>query len=163
MILGVGATGFLGGEICRRLRLRGDRVRALVRPTSDAARVQMLRDRGAELVEGDLKDRASLDAACHGARYVITTASVTRSAQPGDSLRLTDQVGQMALVDAAKAARVEQFIYISYSGNIEVGHALHDAKRGVERHLRESGLTYTILRPSVFMEVWLNPMLGFDY
>ena len=40
---------------------------------------------------------------------------------------------------------------------------MHDAKRGVERYLRESGVSYTILRPSVFMEVWLNPMLGFDY
>ena len=39
---------------------------------------------------------------------------------------------------------------------------LQTAKREVEQHLTESGMTYTILRPSFFMEVWLNPALGFD-
>ena len=40
--------------------------------------------------------------------------------------------------------------------------ALHKAKRAVEEKVRESGIAYTILRPSCFMEVWLSPMLGFD-
>ena len=37
------------------------------------------------------------------------------------------------------------------------------AKRSVEQRVRKSGMTYTILRPSFFMEIWLNPRLGFDY
>ena len=37
-----------------------------------------------------------------------------------------------------------------------------DPKREVERHLKESGMTYTILQPTFFMEVWLSPALGFD-
>jgi uncharacterized protein YbjT (DUF2867 family) len=39
---------------------------------------------------------------------------------------------------------------------------LHNAKRRVEEKLRESGVSYTILRPSCFMEIWLSPILGFD-
>src|SRR5438445_3363668 len=67
MILVVGATGLLGGEICRRLRERGHPVRALARETSDPAKVQRLTSLGAEIMRGDLKDRASLDQACRGA------------------------------------------------------------------------------------------------
>ena len=40
---------------------------------------------------------------------------------------------------------------------------LQNAKRKVEKHLAESGLNYTILQPTYFMEVWLSPVLGFDY
>lgn len=163
MILVVGATGMLGGEICRRLRERGESVRALARKTSDGAKVERLRSLGVEVVQGDLKDRASLDAACRGAATVISTATTVVSVQPGDSIPGVDETGQLHLVDAARQADVGQFIYMSYSGNIEIECPLHTAKRHVERHLRESGLTYTILRPSFFMEMWLSPALGFDF
>ena len=162
MILVVGATGLLGGEICRQLSAAGHPVRALVRPTSDEGRVENLRVLGAELVTGDLKERASLDAACAGAEVVITTASTTLSRQPDDSIASVDQDGQLRLIEAAKASGVSRFIYISYSGNHAIECALTTAKRTVEQALRESGMTYTILRPSYFMEVWLSPALGFD-
>jgi len=134
MILVVGATGLLGGAICSRLSERGESVRALARKTSDPARVQRLKSLGVEVVQGDLKDRASLEAACRGSTTVISTATTTLSRQPDDSI-----------------------------GGVDQDCPLHTAKRTVERHLRESGLTYTILRPSVFMEVWLSPALGFDF
>src|SRR2546429_443986 len=68
----------------------------------------------------------------------------------------------MRLVDAAKAAGVARFLYVSYSHGIDVGCPLATAKRAVEDHLKRSGMTYTILAPSVFMEIWLSPALGFD-
>lgn len=163
MILVVGATGLLGGEICRRLSERGQPVRALARKTSDVVKVQRLKSLGAELVQGDLKDRPSLDAACRGVSTVISTATTTLSRQPDDSIEGVDQDGQLQLLDAARQAGVGQFIYVSYSGNLGVECPLHTAKRTVERRLRESGMTYTILRPSVYMEVWLSPALGFDF
>jgi uncharacterized protein YbjT (DUF2867 family) len=163
MILVVGATGLLGGEICSRLRERRESVRALARKTSDGAKVQRLKSLSVEVVQGDLKDRASLDAACRGVSTVISTASTTLSRQPDDSIGGVDQDGQLQLVDAARQAGVSQFIYVSFSRNLAVECPLHTAKRTVERHLRESGMTYTILRPSVFMEVWLSPALGFDF
>jgi NADH dehydrogenase len=162
MILVVGATGFLGRDLCRRLAAAGKPVRALVRHTADRAKVDELKRSGATLVEGDLKDRASLDAACRGIDTVITTASTTLSRQAGDSIQTVDLEGQMRLVDAAKAAGVRRFIYISYSHGIDVACPLATAKRTVEGHVKQSGMTYTILAPSVFMEIWLSPALGFD-
>ena len=163
MVLVVGATGLLGSEVCRRLIARGLPVRALVRPTADVARIDQLRALGATLVVGDLRDRESLDAACRGTTTVISTATSLIPHQEGDSIADADRDGQMELVDAARAAGVGQFIYISYSGNHAVPSPLYAAKRGVEQHLRESGVPYTILRPAPFMEIWFSPALGFDY
>ncbi|MCE7989275.1 MAG: NAD-dependent epimerase/dehydratase family protein [Caldilinea sp. CFX5] len=162
----VGATGLLGGEIARRLTNQGRHVRALVRTTADPAKIETLKKMGCALVYGDLRDRASLDAACRGVEEVVTTASTTFSRQPGDSIEVTDNAGQLALVAAAKAAHVRHFVYTSYSGQLDPGPnpcALTVAKRTVEKALKESGMTYTILRPSCFMEIWLSPAVGFDY
>src|SRR5688500_459147 len=87
MILVAGATGFLGTEICRLLRGQDADVRALVRRTSAAEKVDQLRSLGVELVTGDLKDSRSLDAACQGIDTVISTASSTLSRQPDDSIQ----------------------------------------------------------------------------
>jgi uncharacterized protein YbjT (DUF2867 family) len=165
MILVAGATGVLGGEICRRLVSMGKSVRGMVRTTSDPAKVDNLKSMGVSLVEADLKDRASLDAACQGVETVISTVSTTLSRQAGDSIETVDQQGQLALIDSAKAAGVSHFIYMSFSVTAE-GDApspLSTAKRTVENHLMQSGMAYTILRPTNFMEIWLSPALGFDY
>jgi nucleoside-diphosphate-sugar epimerase len=54
MILVAGATGLLGGAICRQLRQAGKPVRALARPTSDPAKLEQLKGSGATLVQADL-------------------------------------------------------------------------------------------------------------
>jgi uncharacterized protein YbjT (DUF2867 family) len=164
VILVVGATGTLGFEICRRLRVAKKPVRALVRSTSEPARKDALTKVGAELVEGDLKDRASLERACHGATAVITTPTAIMSHNEADTFESVDLRGQIDLIDAARAAQVGHFVFVSVSGNIgkDGGNPLIDAKRAVEKHLQQSGLTYTILRPTFFMEIWLSPHLGFD-
>lgn len=162
MNLVVGATGFLGSDICRRLLQQNQSVRALVRSTSDPAKVAVLQSLGAEIVTGDLKDPASLAAACQGVNAVISTASVTISRQAGDSIQAVDLEGQLNLLNAAKVAGVSHFVYVSYSGNIDIACPLSTAKRTVEQRVQESGLTYTILRPTNFMEVWLSPVVGFD-
>jgi uncharacterized protein YbjT (DUF2867 family) len=162
MNLVIGATGFLGGEICRRLRSNERPVRALVRRTSDPARVTALKALGVELLHGDLQDRASLDAACDGVHAVVTTAATTISRQPHDSIEDTDLNGQKALVDAAVDAGAERFVYVSVASALDSETPFLAAKRAVEQHVRRSGLAYTILRPAAFMEVWLGPALGFD-
>lgn len=163
MILVAGATGFLGREICRRLTAEGREVRGLVRASSDGEVTAHLKAMGVELVEGDLRDRASLDIACRGADAVVSTATSTRSRQPGDSIEATDQEGQNNLVAAAKTEGVRRFVFVSYSKNLDDDGPLTRAKRSVEQSIRESGLRYTILRPAYFMEMWLSPFLGFDY
>jgi len=161
MILVVGATGLLGSEICQLLVAGGEPVRALIRSSSDRTKVEKLRGLGVETFEGDLKNRSSLDAACQGMSAIISTASATLSRQEGDTLQTVDREGQLSLIDAAKAAGVERFVLISFP-NMNVEFPLQSAKREVEQHLKESGMTYTILQPSFFMEVWLSPGLGFD-
>jgi uncharacterized protein YbjT (DUF2867 family) len=163
MILVVGATGTLGSEICRRLVAADKPVRALVRNTSEPTKKDALTKLGAELVEGDLKDRASLDRACRGAIAVMTTPTAIMSRSEVDTFETVDLRGQMDLIDAARAAGVGQFVFISVSSGIgkDGANPLIDAKRAVEKHLQQSGLTYTILRPTFFMEIWLSPHLGF--
>ena len=165
MDLVVGATGVLGGEICHQLVAEGRSIRAVVRQTSDAGRVSSLKQMGAELVEADLKVHASLNGACEGIENVITTATTTISRQPGDTIQSVDLEGQRNLVDAARANGVRHFVYISYSADIDRDDPcpLTVAKRTIERHLQESGMTYSILQPSIFMDIWLSPALGFDY
>ena len=161
MILVSGATGMLGSEICRLLATRGRPVRALVRATSSPEQVARLQSFGVELVRGDLKEPASLDAACREASAVISTASSTLSRQEGDSIESVDRQGQLSLVDAAAGAGVRHFIHISFP-NVDIAFPLQAAKRAVEEHLKFSEMTYTILQPTFFAEVWLSPALGFD-
>ena len=161
MILIAGATGALGSEICRLLADKDRPIRALVRETSDPEKVRQLKDLGAETVIGDLTDRISLDDACRGIKTVISTVSGIHGRLDGDTIERVDREGQQNLIDAAKAAGVERFIFISFPGGKE-GFPLQDAKRSTEQKIKESGMNYTILQPTCFMEVWLSPALGFD-
>jgi uncharacterized protein YbjT (DUF2867 family) len=162
MILVAGATGVLGSEIVRRLRAQGKPVRALVRKTSASEKVARLNQMGVEIVRGDLKDRASLDTAVRGADAVISTVTTILTAQPGDSFSATDGAGTTNLIDAARAAKVERFVFVSFDTSRVPESPLTAAKRDVEEHLKQSGLTYTILQPGLFMESWLGPYLFAD-
>lgn len=163
MNLIVGATGLLGGEICRRLRTANQSVRALVRSTADKAKVENLKMLEVELVSGDLKDRASLDKACQGVNTIVSSANSVLSRQAGDSIQTVDLEGQKSLIDATRKAGVGHFIFVSLSSNLDIDCPLARAKWAVEEHLRQSGLGFTILRPAAFMEIWLSPAVGFDF
>ena len=114
MILVAGATGRLGTEIIRRLREKGESVRALTRDTSAPEKVAHLEELGAEIVRGNLRDRSSLDAAVKGADTVISTVSIIGTAQQGDSFDETDAAGTISLIDAAKGAGVGRFVFVSF-------------------------------------------------
>jgi uncharacterized protein YbjT (DUF2867 family) len=163
MNLVVGATGMLGGEIARRLVESGKPVRALVRPTAAPASIQSMESFGIQIVEGDLRDPASLTRACQGVVTVISTATAIGGRQPGDSIPDIDLRGSQNLVDAAGGAGARHVVYTSFSGSLQTSEPLGDSKRAVERYLMEGDIGYTILRPSFYMEGWLSPFLGFDY
>jgi NADH dehydrogenase len=164
MILVTGATGLVGGSVCHRLVAAGQPVRALVRETSAADRVQALRDSGVQTVTGDVRDPASLLAACDGVDVVVSTISSMPFAYvPGvNDIATTDTTGMRSLLDASLAAGVKRFVYTSFSGHIDGDFPLRHAKRQVEQWVMTSGMEYAILRPSYFMEVWLSPAVGFD-
>lgn len=162
MNLVVGATGVLGAQIAQRLAAAGKPLAALVRPTSDASKLERLKTKGITLVRGDLKERPTLDACCQGIRTVISTPSATFSRQPGDSIATVDHQGQLNLVEAAKAAGVRHFIFVSFPP-VPEDFALQRAKRAVEQKLKESGIASTVLQPTFFTETWLSPTVGFDF
>lgn len=137
----------------------------MVRSTSHQEKKNVLKQLGGELVEADLKDRASLDRACAGVTAVITTPTAILSQHHGDTFDSVDLHGQIQLIDSARAAKVSHFVFVSVSGNVlKHGHnPLFAAKQAVENHLRQCGLVYTILRPTFFMEIWLSPHLGLDF
>jgi uncharacterized protein YbjT (DUF2867 family) len=161
MVLVVGSTGMVGSEICQRLTKQGEKVRALVRPTSSSEKLASLRGCGVEVFVGDLKDTSSLAGACRGVDAVISTASSTLSRQVGDSIESVDEAGQLHLVDAAKAAGVSRFVFVSFRRQSGISFPLAEAKARVERAIAE--LDFTTIQASWFMEVWLSPALGFDY
>ena len=161
-VLVVGATGFLGTEICRQLIITGKNVIALVRNSSDPAKLSFLQQLGVETREGDLKDTASIKKAIEGVQTIISTASSTLSRQEGDSIESVDYNGQINLIRTAKVSGVNQFIFISFCP-MSQQFPLQTAKRKVESELKESKMNYTILQAGFFMEVWLSPAVGFDF
>jgi uncharacterized protein YbjT (DUF2867 family) len=161
LTLVAGATGALGLQVCEAVRRDGGPLRALVRASADPARVELLEALGAELVVGDLEQPETLAAAVAGARFVVTTASVFPRDPRPDGLERLDRAGSINLVDAAAAAGVRRFVYVSFRA-IEPDFPFQQAKRAVEARLAGSGMEFTILRPGSFMDVWCSPMLGFD-
>jgi uncharacterized protein YbjT (DUF2867 family) len=157
MILIAGATGLLGGMIARRLLEQGREVRVLVRPASD---YRSLVEAGAEAVFGDLKDPASLERACAGVDTVVTTAnSAVRGGD--DTVETVELRGNRSLIDAARAAGVRHFVFTSALGASEESPVpFLAAKAAAERHLRESGLSHTILAPNFFMEIWFAMLVA---
>lgn len=162
MILVAGATGVLGSEVVRRLTARGEKVRAMVRVTSVPAKIDRLKQLGAELVRADLKEPASLLEACDGVDAVISTVTMILTAQPGDSFEATDGDGTKNLIDAAKQSGAKKFVFVSFDTSHTPEAPLPHAKREAEKHLKKSGLDFTILHPSLFFESWLGPMLFAD-
>jgi Predicted nucleoside-diphosphate-sugar epimerases len=157
MILVVGASGYLGGYTIRRLLAVGRRVRAASR---DRQKLVELQSSGAELVQADLVDRRSLDAACDGVDAVLA-ASHSLLGTGKYSSAAVDEAGHLALIDAAASAGVRRFVYTSAmfaSPDHPVDFLRNKAK--VEAHLAASGLSYAILRPSAFMEWHVHNLLG---
>lgn len=149
LVLVVGATGALGRPAVKLLRERGVAVRALSRHPDQAADLAAL---GAELVAGDLTDPASLQRACQGAARVLACAHgmLGRGRWRSEAV---DDVGHRALIDAARRAGVERFVYTSGLG-ARADHPVDffRTKHAIEQAVRDSGLPHAILRPTAFME-----------
>jgi len=163
-VLVAGATGLVGSEICRILRAQNLHVKSIVRTSSSPGKTEELTELGVQFVQGSLADKESLLLALQGVKTVISTvSSMPFSYNPGENdIQSVDENGVINLIDASKAAGVNHFIYTSFSKNIDLDFPLRNAKRKVELHLQKSGLTYTILRPGCFMELWLSAAVGFD-
>jgi len=161
MILVVGATGMLGLEVCRRLREQGRAVRGLVRRGSP--KEPRLREIGVEIAYGDLRTPATIAPACDDVATVVSTATAMGAKDRALSLRNVDRDGQLALVELARLRGVRSFVYLSASPNLRRSAPLVRYKREVERAVRMSGMRWTIVQPSAFMDVWFSSQLGWDH
>ncbi len=151
MILIAGGTGTLGTQVVPLLTARGLAVRILTR---DPARARHLQGDRVEIVAGDVRDRTAVDRAMAGVRTVIS-AIQGFSGTGGASPRTVDGQGNSILIQAAQAAGVDHFILVSVQGAVpDHPMDLFRMKHRAEQELRASGLTWTIIRPTAFMEVW---------
>jgi uncharacterized protein YbjT (DUF2867 family) len=146
----VGGTGMLGGQVVTELLARGKRVRALVRPTSDASRLERA---GVDIARGDMMDPASLLRAMDGADAVVTTAAGYTRHSKGDTPEI-DTTGNRNLADAASRAGVRRFVLtsiLSCDQTPQVPHFWH--KRLAEDRLDELGVPFVSLRPGAFLDM----------
>jgi len=146
MILLTGAAGLSGSIIARELARQGIPARLLVRERSKAAALADLP--GMEIVEGDMQRRETLSAALHGVRRVLMISSASR-----DLLET-----QCRFIDACREADVRHIIKFSgaepdFDPQSFLFTRLHEE---IERYLERSGLAWTHLRPSQFMQVYLR-------
>ncbi len=164
MILLVGGTGNLGGRIALHLKAHGLPFRALVRPATDPGGLQNL---AAEIIRGDLRDRASLGQALDGIETVIASAHSLDRIMAGRrdvSIRSVDRDGYRDLVAVAGTAGVSRFVFVSFPGAILAsGTPFAEAKLSTERLLRDSTMREVIVRPDAYQEVWLSRARGFDW
>jgi uncharacterized protein YbjT (DUF2867 family) len=145
----VGGTGMLGGQVVTALLSRGKRVRALVRPVSDAARLERA---GVEIARGDMMDPASLLRAMDGADAVVTTAAGYTRHSKGDTAEI-DRTGNSNLADAASRAGVRRFVLTSIltcDQTPQVPHFWH--KKLAEDRLEVLGVPFVSLRPGAFLD-----------
>jgi uncharacterized protein YbjT (DUF2867 family) len=161
MILVVGATGQLGLETCRRLRAQGRPVRGFVRPGSP--KEGELRKLGVEIVHGDLRSPDTIGPACEGVATIVSTATAMGSKDKALTLRAVDRDGQLALVEVARARGVKGLVYLSATPRLRTSAPLIGYKREVERAVRTSGLRWTIVQPTAFMDVWFSNLVGWDH
>ncbi len=149
-VLVAGANGQTGQHIVKQLQSQGFRVHALVRD-AQKAREQLGPD--VTYRQGDVKDPQSLTAAVAGVDAVISSIGARGKDGP-DRPEMVDYQGLRNLVDAARAARVRQFVMVSSRGVTQDEHPLNRMFGNVlmwklkgEDYLRASGLPYTVIRP----------------
>ena len=165
MILVSGGTGLVGSAVVKYLRSRGEAVAVLSR---DASRMKA-GSSDVEARQGDVRDPDSLRQAMQGVDVVVNAVQFPTSpievARRGWTFEEVDYKGTVNQVEAAKAAGVRRFVYVSGVGagpNAEKH--WYRFKYQAEEHLRQSGLEWVIVRPTWIFgprDHALNRLLGF--
>ena len=158
MIAIFGGSGTLGRELVPRLAATGRPVRAIARhvPPTDPARSRPQ----VEWTAGDVRDVHMLDATLRG---VDTVVSAIAGIGGPDALgsRAVDRDGNIALIEAARRAGVGTFVMLSiHQAGPDHPMKLFRDKWAAEEALRASGLSWTVIRPTAYLETWLGLIGG---
>src|SRR5919199_2392739 len=152
-ILVTGATGQQGGSLARLLLEKKHKVHALTRNTQSPA-AQDLRNRGANIVKGDLDDSDSLKHAIKDVESVFLMGTPFEDGTEGETRR-----GKL-MADIARENDVEHLVYSSVANadkNTGIPH--FESKYKIEQHIKNLGIPHTIIGPTFFMENLLGPGL----
>ena len=151
-ILVTGATGQQGGALARLLLQKKHEVYALIRNTEpESPKAQNLRNLGAKLIKGDLDNPDSLEQATNGIDSVFLMGTWVEVGTEGETRR-----GKM-MVDIAKEKKIEHLVYSSVvNADKNTGIPHFESKYKVEQHIKNSGIPYTIIGPTFFMDNLLS-------
>lgn len=157
-VLVIGATGQLGGAVTRRLLETGHRVRALGRNPEKLAALAAL---GAEVVAGDLLDAAFVMKACADVNQVVTTANNAMGTGASSPNRV-DLRAYENICRAVREQRVSRIVHVSAQdgGGASSPVDFFRVKHHVDALIRKSGVPWVLLAPTVFMETWIEMMIG---
>ena len=148
-ILVIGATGTVGAPVARQLRDDGYQVRLLVR---DQKRAAAQLGSGFEYIQGSVEDHQVVQQALSGC--IGAHLSLQAGSNPKD-IEQVEHLGMIRVVELAAKQHLTRLTYVSgmFVG-AEVGSAALDdqAKRSVEQALQQSGMSFTIFRPTYFMD-----------
>ena len=150
MILITGATGYIGRHLVSRLAAQGERPRCLLRDTQRAATI--LPADNVEFVQGNTTQPASLGVAMQGIDTIMHAAFLTadRKQSAGNYYQETNVQGTANVIKAARDAGVKRIIEMSGLGTKpDKPGSYMQGRYLAEKMLKESGLNWTIIQPSV--------------
>jgi uncharacterized protein YbjT (DUF2867 family) len=151
LILVAGGTGLLGAQVVELLRQSNLEVRVLTRDRSRAGR---LVEMGAVVIEGDVRDQAAVRRAVEGVQTVVSAIHGFVGPR-GVSPATIDRDGNRNLVRAGRDAGVESVVLLSADAAApDHPMDLMRMKYAAEQDLKGSGLGWTIIRPTAYMETW---------
>ena len=155
-VLVAGATGYLGGHVCRALKQDGYRVKALTR---DLARLEPVRPFVDEVFVGQATDNATLEGLCDGVDVVFSSVGIHGKMPRKITVWDVDYGANMNILQRAQEAGVGHFIFISVlNADVMRPHIqVAEARERVGDAMRASGMTWTLLRPTGFF----NDLAGF--
>ena len=158
-VLVVGATGQLGSVITRKLLAAGVPVRAFART---AEKLAPFKAAGAEVVAADLLDLPKITEACRGVGQIVSTANNNMGKGPTSPMKI-DVSAYQNLLAAARNTSVRRVVYVSYHG-VTSGETvdIFRIKWYIEDAIRRSGVPHVIVRPTAFMDVWIDMVIAPD-
>lgn len=151
MILVAGGSGRLGRAVVDLLLARGLPVRVLTR---DPDRTRTVADSRVEIVAGDVRDIAAVRRAVDGAGVVVSAIQGFAGSK-GVTPATVDRDGNRNLIQASAEARVEHFVLTSVKdAGARHSMELMRMKHAAEQALQASGVPWTVIRPTAYMETW---------
>ena len=156
-VLVVGGSGRLGSVVVRKLLALGVPVRAFARTD---AKLAPLAAGGAEVVAANLMDLAKITEACRGVSQIVATANNNEGRGATSPLKI-DVSAYQNLLAAARNTGVKRLVYISYRG-VTSGETvdIFRVKWYIEDAIRRSGIAHVIVRPTAFMELWVDDIVA---